>query len=117
VHDQLGQGQLNAALANQIVKIVAETTGRGSRRSRAFVDGNVVVCVLEDSLTPAEQTLLEGGKADLVRDQRHALQDLMRARLEECVERITGRAVRTFISGDSRDGDASVEVFLLEPPE
>jgi uncharacterized protein YbcI len=105
---------MNAALANEIVKIVAEKTGRGSTRSRAFVDGDVVVCVLEDATTRAERSLLQGGRTDLVIDQRKALQDLMRERLEECVERVTGRTVRQFISGDSSDGEASVEVFLLE---
>jgi uncharacterized protein YbcI len=112
--NQLGTGQMNAALANEIVKILAETTGRGSTRSRAFVQGDVAVCVLEDAITRAERTLLDGGRGDLVVDQRRALQELMRARLEECVERITGRKVRTFLSGESSDGEASVEVFLLD---
>lgn len=113
--DDSGPRQLNLALANEIVKIVADHTGRGASRSRAFVVGDVVVCVLEDATTAAERTLLEGGRTDLVREQRHTLQLLMEERLTACVERLTGRRVRTFLSGTNPLGDASVEVFLLHP--
>jgi uncharacterized protein YbcI len=105
---------MHAALANEIVKIVAEATGRGATRSRAFTDGDAVVCVLEDGSTRAEQTLVDGGRAELAREHRSALQDLMEVRLTKCVERLTGRRVRAFVSGSSRLGEASVEVFLLE---
>ena len=105
---------MHVALANEIVKIVAEATGRGATRSRVFSDGDAVVCVLEDGATRAEQTLVEGGRVDLAREQRYALQDLMQTRLVECVERLTGRSVRTFISGSSRLGEAAIEVFLLD---
>jgi uncharacterized protein YbcI len=112
--DAAGVGRLNAALANEIVHIVADATGRGASRSRAFVDGDAVVCVLENGATSAERTLIEGGKADLVRAQHQALQLLMEEELTECVERLTGRNVRAFISGTSPLGRASVEVFLLD---
>ncbi len=113
--DATDAGALNAALANAIVKVVADVTGRGATRSRAFVDGDVVVCVLEDGATRAEQTLIEAGQSDLVRIQRDALQRLMEPMLVGCVEHVTGRSVRTFISGTSFQGDTSTEVFLLQP--
>lgn len=111
--DRMDAGALNVALANEIVKIVADATGRGSTRSRAFVDGDIVVCVLENGSTRAEQTLVDGGRDDLMRIQRDALQRLMEPRLRDCVERLTGRPVRIFLSGSSTLGDASVEVFVL----
>ena len=40
-------GQLNAAIANEIGKLTADFTGRGSEKSRAFITGDVVVCLLE----------------------------------------------------------------------
>jgi uncharacterized protein YbcI len=51
----------------------------------------------------------------MVRHQRDALQQLMKASLVECVERLTGRDVITFLSGMDSEGDASSEVFLLGP--
>jgi hypothetical protein len=59
--------RINAALANEIGAYVAEFTGRGATRSRAFVDHDVVVCLLEDSATRGERNLVAAGKADLVR--------------------------------------------------
>jgi len=114
-HDAVSDGALNAALVNEIGRIVAAATGRGATRSRAFVDNDVVVCVLEDSTTKAERTLLDAGKAELVRFQRDALQRAMEPELVACVERLTGRRVATFLSGTSSDADAAVEVFILAP--
>jgi uncharacterized protein YbcI len=108
-------GRLNAALANEIGALVAEYTGRGATRSRAFVDHDVVVCLLEDGATNAERNLVTAGKDELVRNQRDALARAMEAELVACVQRLTGRSVRTFLAGTSTTADASVQVFVLEP--
>ena len=108
-------GALNAALANQLGKLIAEFTGRGATRSRAFVQQDVVICLLEDGATRAEVTLVEAGRAELVRRQRDALQRAMEPSLVAAVERLTGRKVRSFLSGISTLGEDSVEVFVLEP--
>src|SRR5438874_2519422 len=113
--DRLVGGALNAALANEIGKLVADFTGRGATKSRAFLHNDVVVCVLEDGATRAERNLVAAGRVELVRQQRDALQHAMATQLIESVERLTGRTVRTFLSGSSREGDSSVEVFVLEP--
>jgi uncharacterized protein YbcI len=112
---RLNRGQLNAALANQIGRIVAEATGRGATRTQAFVEGDVVVCLLEDNATKAESTLVAAGQDRLVRQNRDELQRAMEDRLTACVEQLTGRRVRSFLSGTSTPGDSSVEVFVLEP--
>ncbi len=108
-------GRINAALANEIGAYVAEFTGRGATRSRAFVDHDVVVCLLEDGATKGEQNLVAAGKADLVRLQRDALQRAMEPHLISVVQRLTGRSVRTFLGGTSTLADSSVKVFVLEP--
>jgi len=109
------QGQLNVAIANEIGKLVAEFTGRGAPKSRAFIDQNVVVCLLENGATRAEVNLVTAGKAELVRLGRDALQRAMEPQLVAAVERLTGRTVRTFLSGISTSAESSVEVFVLEP--
>jgi len=114
VDDRLADGPLNAAIANEIGKIVADFTGRGAPRSRAFIDQDVVVCLLEDGATKAEATLVAAGKDELVRLGRDALQRAMETRLVAAVERLTGRSVRVFLSGVSTSAEASVEVFVLE---
>ena len=110
----LTPGQLNATLANEIGKLVADFAGRGATRSRAFVHDDVVVCLLEDGATKAEVNLVAAGRAELVREQRDVLQRAMEDRLVATVERLTQRRVHTFLSGNSTLGESSVEVFLLE---
>ena len=107
-------GALNAALANEVGRLVADFTGRGAQRSRAFVYQDVVVCVLEDGATNAERNLVAAGRADLVRLQRDALQRAMGPQLIDAVERLTRRTVRGFLSGTDESGAAAVELFLLE---
>lgn len=115
--EQLSGGALNAALANELGKLVADFTGRGARRSRAFLHQDLVVCMLEDGATNAERNLVFAGKADLVRLQRDALQFAMAPQLIAAVERLTGRTVRSFLSGTDNEGTSSVEAFALEPEE
>jgi uncharacterized protein YbcI len=112
---RLSGGALNAALANEVGKLIADFTGRGAQRSRAFLYQDVVVCVLEDAATNAERNLVSAGKADLVRLQRDALQRAMGPQLIAVVERLTHRTVSTFMSGTDEAGASSVEAFVLEP--
>jgi uncharacterized protein YbcI len=115
IDQQLSGGALNAALANEIGKLVADFTGRGATKSKAFLQQDVVVCLLEDGATRAERNLVAAGKSELVRHQRDALQRAMESLLVGAVEGLTGRIVRTFLSGMNEDGASQVEVFLLEP--
>jgi uncharacterized protein YbcI len=112
---RLSGGALNAALANEVGRLIADFTGRGARKSRAFLHQDVVICLLEDGATNAERNLAAAGKADLVRLQRDAIQRAMRPQLVEAVERLTQRTVQTFLSGSDEDGGSSIEAFVLEP--
>lgn len=107
-------GALHAALANEIGKLFADFTGRGATKSRAFVHQDTVVCILEDGATRADINLVSAGKSDLVRLQRDALQRALGPQLIAAVEHLTGRRVRTFMSGTDEGGGSSVEAFVLD---
>lgn len=109
------EGRLNAAIANELGKLMADFIGRGATRSRAFLGPDVVVCLLEDGATRGEENLATAGRADLVRQGRDVLQRAMEEQLVAVVERLTGRTVRLFLSGSSTLGESSVEVFVLDP--
>ncbi len=111
---ELAMGPLRAAIANEIGKLVADFTGRGAPRSRALIDQDMIVCLLENGVTKAEANLVAAGKAELVRLARDELQRAMEPQLITVVERLTGRKVRRFLSGISTLAEASVEVFVLE---
>lgn len=111
----LNGGALNAALANELGKLIADFTGRGATRSRGLIHQDLVVCVFEDGATKAERNLVAAGKSELVRLQRDALQRAMGSQLIAAVEQLTGRKVRTFLSGTDEHGGCAIEAFLLEP--
>jgi uncharacterized protein YbcI len=94
--------------------LLAEFTGRGATRSRAFVHDDVVVCLLEHSLTKTEQNLVSAGEPEVVRRLRDVFQSAMETELVEIVERLTGCGVRAFVSGSNVSTDTSTEVFLLD---
>jgi uncharacterized protein YbcI len=111
----LSSGQLGAAIANELGKMISDFVGRGATRSRAFVHNDLIVLLLEDGATRAEVNLVAAGRPELVREQRDVLQRAMEDQLVAAIERLTGRKVRTFLSGSSTYAESAVEVFVLEP--
>jgi uncharacterized protein YbcI len=107
-------GRLTAAISTAVVHLFSDHTGRGPTKARTTIDGDLVVVILEDSMTKAERVLVGAGKTDEVLRMRRAFQDTMRVDLVAVVERVTRREVRTFMSANHTDPDAAAEVFLLE---
>jgi uncharacterized protein YbcI len=111
----LEAGRLNSAIATEIVSIIAQGTGRGPTRSRAFVHDDMVVCLLEEGMTKGEAKLLAAGEEATVNEMRATFQRVMEGDLVEVVERLTGRSVRSFMSANNARTDSSVEIFVMEP--
>lgn len=114
---ELSGGTVNAALANELGRLVADFAGRGAQRSRAFLHQDVVICVLEDGATNAEKNLVAAGKAGLVRVQRDALRHAIAPHLIPAVERLTTRTVRTFLSGPGVGAGEIAEPELMNRNE
>ena len=109
------QGQLAQQISNAIVALMREYTGRGATQSRTYVHENLIVCVMHDSLTKGERSLVADGRGQLVLDARRAYQATMRHVLVAGVEDITGRTVIAFLSDNHVDPDIVVESFVLHP--
>jgi uncharacterized protein YbcI len=74
------------------------------------------VCVLEDTLTPAERNLVEMGEHQRLRDIRMFFQYATVRGFCDPVEDITGRTVRSFHSSiDTKVDGMAVESFILYP--
>ena len=106
-------GDVRSAISNGLVALLKEFYGRGPDRTKTYVNGDLVVCLLRGGFTRVEQTLLDGGHGDDVIRQRMAFQDVMRERFEEVVEAATGRKVIGFMSGNQQKPDMICEVFIL----
>ena len=119
VHDPSEQetetatGDVRTAISDGLVALLKEYYGRGPERTKTYVNGDLVVCLLRGGFTPVEQTLREGGHGDDVIRQRMAFQEVMRERFEKVVEDATGRRVIGFMSGNQQDPDMICEVFVL----
>jgi uncharacterized protein YbcI len=103
-------------ISNEMVRLYKTLFGRGPTRTRTNYAGpDTIVVTLENSLTPAEQSLAEMGEHQRLRDVRMFFQHAREADFREAVERVTGRRVRAFVSGIDTRCDVSSELFYLEP--
>ena len=92
-------GALNAAISEAVVRLMADTTGRGPTKARTTVDRDLIVVMLQNTLTSGER----------------AYQDAMRADCIAAIEDLAGRTVIAFMSANHIDPDLAAEVFVLEP--
>lgn len=106
---------LNRDISRAMVALLKEATGRGATRARTYVQDNLIVTVLSDTMTKAEKTLLEEDKSETVRDLRRIFQGTFRDDAIEIVERLSGRKVLAFLSDHAVEPDYVVEAFVLEP--
>lgn len=111
----VGSGVLAAAVSNGIVALMHRYTGRGPVRARTTIDENLVVCVLGDALTKAEQHLVEAGREKVVLHGRRAMQATLADDAIRLVEELTDREVVAFMSNNHVNPDIGVEIFLLAP--
>ncbi len=112
--EQLTGGELNAAVTSALVGIQNRYLGRGPKTASTFHYGNVLVTLMHEVLTHAEKSLTETGQMDAVSHIRHLFQETMQADFREAVERLTGRNVLAFISGNHLDPDIAAELFILD---
>src|SRR4051812_28145188 len=105
-----------SALSNEMVRLFKEQFGRGPTSARTLWVGDVIAVVLENTLTPAERNLVKMGEHERLRETRMFFQYASVREFCEPVERLTGRKVRSFISGTDTEVDGlTVETFILHP--
>lgn len=108
-------GEQLAAVTNGVVQLFREYYGRGPTKAKSFLlDGYIVVCVLEDTMTTVEQTLAKSGNTDLVRQVRLTFQGVMADEFKRVVETAMGRRVAAYHSQLTMDPDMGFEFFVLE---
>jgi uncharacterized protein YbcI len=110
--NQLGE-QL-AAVTNGIVKLFSEYYGRGPTKAKSYLlDDRILICVLEETMTRVERTLVENGNGDKVRDVRLTFQEAMAPEFMRCVSDAMGREVIAYHSQLTLEPDIGIEFFVL----
>jgi uncharacterized protein YbcI len=102
-------------ISRSVVRLHKEHTGHGPTKARTYICDDLVVCVLQESFSTAERTLLRHGETAAVLSHRQALEAALRQPLIDTVEQLVGRKVMGLTSGVQPDAEISTEVFLLEP--
>src|SRR4051794_21373202 len=104
-------------VSNTMVRLHKTQFGRGPTAARTFWAGDdALVCVLEETLTPAERSLVKMGEHQRLRESRTFMQYASVREFCEPVEQITGRTVRSFHSSIDTEADGLViETFVFYP--
>jgi uncharacterized protein YbcI len=105
---------LSMALSNAIVGCLREYTGRGPTKARTTIHDNVVLVMLEQTLTKGEQSLVAKGRGDRVLALRQEYQAAMRDESSEMVSELTGRKVIAMMSANHIDPDLGAEIYVLD---
>ena len=109
-----GMGLLGE-ISNAMVRLYKEQFGRGPTQARTHWSGaDALTVILEDTLTLAERNLVRLGEHQRLRDMRMVFQYATIREFCEPIEQLTGRKVRSFISGiDTEVNGLSTEIFIL----
>jgi uncharacterized protein YbcI len=115
--DRAEKTSVLAAISAEMVRLYKEQFGRGPTKARANWSGrDMIVVVLDDTLTPAERNLLTLGEDARLRETRMLFQYSWVHEFCDPIERLTGRKVRAFVSGIDTGADGlSMEAFVLHP--
>jgi len=109
-------GDLRQAISDAIVRVTADFIGRGPTRAKTYLNGNIVFCVMQDTLTHGERSLVADGDGESVRGMRRRFQDAMRRQVCAAIEELTGRRVVSFLSDNDVNAEMAIEVFVLDGP-
>jgi uncharacterized protein YbcI len=108
-------GSVRTALANAMVGMKKQFYGRGPTAAKAWILDDYVFVVMEGGLTRNEETLLAGGKEDLVRTYRLAFQETVADTVMAAVAELLDRSVLTYHSQIVFHPPRTFEIFVLEP--
>jgi uncharacterized protein YbcI len=110
------RGDLRAAISNAMVALKKRFYGKGPERARTYLNDNYVFCALEGGLTRNEQTLVEVGEEEAVRQYRLLFQKTVMKTTTAAIEELTGRAVMGYHSQVTFHPTRSFEIFVLDGP-
>lgn len=83
-------------------------------KARTTIRDNVVVVMLEETLTKGEQVLVKKGRSDQVLALRHEYQEAMHEESSEKIAELTGRKVIAFMSANHLEPDLAAEIYVLD---
>jgi uncharacterized protein YbcI len=105
---------VSIAISEQIVALYLEAFGRGPTRVRTYVQPQFAVCVLRDTLSIAERSLIASDGAAEVETSRATINEALDRRYVSIVETQTGRTVLTHLARTRVPVDVAIHFFLFD---
>ena len=112
--ERLPGSSMYMAISNAVVGVLREYTGRGPTKARTTIRDNVVLVMLEQTLTKGEQVLVDKGRGERVLMLRREYQEAMREEGSARVAELTGRNVIAMMSANHLNPDLGAEIFVLD---
>ena len=106
-----------ANISRRIVQLHKEFYGKGPTKAKTYYYDDLVVVLMRGGFTRVEETLLQSGRGDSVKQQRSDFQQAMRQPFNQVIEEETGRKVIAFMSSSHQHPDMLSELFVLESAE
>ncbi len=114
-HPPSGSEELTRAISTAMVALYAEVYGHDRTTASTYINGDVVVCILERILSSSEQRLVAARGGSEVIEERVAFQADHEDEFSAAVERLTQRRVVAFLSANQASPGIACELFFLEP--
>ena len=106
--------ELTVAISDAMVDLYATFYRHDRTTARTFINDNIVVCVLENILTEAEDLLVAEGAHSAVMDGRIAFQTGTEDEFTAAIERLTDCSVIAFLSANQTSPGVASELFFLD---
>ena len=107
-------GALLARISDEFVRIQKRFWGLGPVKAKSYMMDDLLLIVMRGGLTRAEQTMLDFGEDDLVRNFRQSFENEMTERMTDKIEELTGRKVLTYQSQILFRPDVVAELFVFD---
>jgi uncharacterized protein YbcI len=107
---------LLSRISTEMVRAQKKYFGKGPESTKSYMLDDFLLIVMRGSRTVAEQTMLDFGQMDLVRNFRQQFENEMTSRLTGMIEELTGRKVIGYQSQVLFTPEVVLEVFFFDRP-
>jgi uncharacterized protein YbcI len=101
-------------LSTEMVRAQKEYFGKGPTSAKSYFLDDMLIIVMKGGMTTAEETMLDFGEHDKVRDFRQTFENRMTEKLTSLIEELTGRKVLTYQSQVMFEPNRVVEMFVFD---
>jgi uncharacterized protein YbcI len=109
------EGQsVTARVSTEVVRTLKDSFGKGPVKAKSYLLDDFLLVVMRGGATVAEETMLERGHGDLVRQFRQTYQNEMGDVLTAKIEALTGRKVINYQSQVLFNPHIVMEIFFFE---